>query len=291
MDLYEIHKSDPKTFPQFSVKDTLFLYYKCPQKEKVLQLYSKHIQIGFTISGERILRHGNQTWVSNIHKGGLLKRGAFLQEIPEDYYNWDVFVFYLKDDYLRSIFDEFRPHLSLENLPEPNKEMVDSFEIDDQIRSCYQSLIPYFSYDKPLPESILEAKFKELLFNIFSHPENKHILAYILKIVDRYQTPIWEVMEENYMYDLKLEDFANIANRSLSTFKRDFTDYYKTTPGKWLTERRLKRAQSLLVNTSMTIREIAFDCGFNNPSHFSRAFKEYFHQSPSQYQNSILTNK
>jgi hypothetical protein len=235
MDLYEIHKADPVTFPQFSVKDTLFLYYKCPQKEKILRLYSKHIQIGFTISGHRIVRHGSQVWEASVNKGSLLKKGAFLQEIPEDYYNWDVFIFYLKDDYLRSIFDEFRPHFSLENLPEPNRDMVDSFEIDDQIRSCYQSLIPYFSYDKPLPESILEAKFKELLFNIFSHPQNKHILAYILKIVDRYQTPIWEVMEENYMYDLKLEDFANIANRSLSTFKRDVAVYYKPTPGKWLT--------------------------------------------------------
>lgn len=291
MDLYEIHKADPETFPQFSVKDTLFLYYKCPQKEKVLQLYSKHIQFGFTISGERIMHHGNQVWISNINKGSILKKGAFLQEIPEDYYNWDVFIFYLKDDYLRSVFDEFRPHLSLAKLPEPNKEMIESFEIDDQIRSCYHSLIPYFSYDKPLPESILEGKFKELLFHIFAHPNNKHILAYITKIAERRQTPVWEVMEENYMYDLKLNDFANIANRSLSTFKRDFIDYYKTTPGKWLTERRLKRAGSLLETTSMTVREVAFNCGFNNPSHFSRAFRDYFQKSPSQYQNQVLTNK
>ncbi|MDZ7757536.1 helix-turn-helix transcriptional regulator [Rhodohalobacter sp.] len=66
-------------------------------------------------------------------------------------------------------------------------------------------------------------------FLIFSPiPKTNTSCAYILKIVDRHQTPIWEVMEENYMYDLKIEDFANLANRSLSTFKRDFKKHYQT---------------------------------------------------------------
>lgn len=284
MDVYELHKSNPKLFPQFSVKDTLFLYYSCPQRNKILQLYSKHIQIGFTLRGKKIQSHGNQKWVSSPSKGSLLKRCAFLQELPADYDGWDVLVFYLKEDYLRSVFDEFRSHLSLTDLPEPNQEMIESFEIDKDIRSCYKSFLPYFGDNKPLPESVLENKFKELLFNIFAHPENKHILAYILKIADRYQTPVWEIMEENYMYDLKIQDFANLANRSLSTFKRDFKKYYKTSPGNWITNRRLERAKAFLESTDQTITEVAFECGFNNASHFSRVFKQKFNTSPSDIQ-------
>ena len=157
------------------------------------------------------------------------------------------------------------------------------FEIDEQIRSCYSSFLPYFENSKPLPESLLESKFKELLFNIFSHPENRHILAYILKIVDRRQTPVWEVMEENYMYDFKVEDLANLSNRSLSTFKRDFSKHYNSTPGKWLKERRLKRAKAFLGTTDKSISQIAFDCGFSNLSHFSRTFKSEYGMSPSVY--------
>src|SRR6056297_119123 len=284
MDVYEIHKSNPTLFPQYSVKDTLFLYYSCPQKEKIMQLYSKHIQIGFTLSGKRIQRHGNQKWVSSPDKGSLIKKCAFLQEMPADYHGWDVLVFYLKDDDLRSIFDEFRSHLSLNNLPEPNKEMIEDFEVDNQIRGCYKSFIPYFNNENPLPESLIENKFKELLFNIFSHPENKHILAYILKIVDRYKTPIWEVMEANYMYDLKIQDFANLANRSLSTFKRDFREHYKTSPGKWITNRRLKRAKAFLRTTEKAVSQVAFESGFKNASHFSRVFKTKFNVSPTEFQ-------
>jgi len=284
MDLYDLQLSNPKLFPQFSVKDTLVLYYSCPQRDEIMQLYSKHIQIGFTLSGKRIQRHGEQKWVSSPRKGGIVKKCAFLQELPADYSGWDVMVFYLKDEYLRSVFDEFRSHLSLNNLPEPNNEMIEMFEINERIRSCYESFLPYFGNSKPVPESLLENKFKELLFNIFSHPENKHILAYILKIVDRFQTPIWEVMEENYMYDLKIQDFANLANRSLSTFKREFKKQYQTTPGKWLTNRRLKRAKAILETTDKTISQVAFECGFKNTSHFSRIFKEKFNTSPSAFQ-------
>lgn len=284
MDLFEAHKSNPEVFQQFSMKDTLFLYYSCPQRDKIIQLYAKHTQFNFTLSGTRKFHHGDTSCTAGPEKGLLIKRCAFLQELSPNYEGWDVLVFYLKDDYLRSIFDEFRPHLSLSHLPETNESIMDTFTIDDHTRNCYISLIPYFGKGKVMPDSILENKFKELLFNIFSHRDNKHILAYIMQIVDNYQTPIWEIMEANYMYDLKLQDFANISNRSLSTFKRDFKEYYKTSPGKWITERRLKRAKSLLETTSKSIGDIVFESGFCNSSHFSRIFRERFHLSPSEAQ-------
>ncbi len=290
MDLYEAQISNPELFQQFSLKDTLFLHYTCPQQEKILQLYSKYIQFNFTLSGKRIISQGNHRWVANPDKGLVVKKCAFLQELPDNYEGWDVLLFYLKDDYLRSIFEEFRPYLNLKELPDPNKIMIESFVIDEHIRNSYQSFIPYIVDNKKLPDSVFENKFKELLFNIFSHPENKHILAFILRIVERYQTPIWEVMEANYMYDLKIQDFANISNRSLSTFKREFKKHYKTSPGKWLTTQRLKKAKTVLQTTKKTISQVAFDCGFNNSSHFSRVFKETFNISPSDYQKS-WTNK
>ncbi|MDZ7660377.1 AraC family transcriptional regulator [Fodinibius sp.] len=283
MDLYEAQISNPELFQQFTLKDTLFLHYSCPQKEKVVQLFSKYIQFNFTLSGKRIINHDSNRCVANPNKGIIIKKCAFVQELPSTREGWDVLIFYLKDDYLRSLFEEFRPHLSLEELPEPNKVWIESFSINEHIKNSYKSFIPYIIDNKSLPDSVFENKFKELLFNIFSHPENKHILAYILKIVNRFQTPIWEVMEANYMYDLNIQDFAKIANRSLSTFKRDFKKHYQTSPGKWLTERRLKRAKSMLQTGNKTISHIAFDCGFSNLSHFSRTYKAEYGMSPSEY--------
>jgi len=82
---------------------------------------------------------------------------------------------------------------------------------------------------------------------------------------------------------MEIKDFANIANRSLSTFKRDFKKHYNTSPGKWITNRRLERAKAFLETTDKAISEVAFECGFKNASHFSRVFKKKFNTSPSAF--------
>jgi AraC family transcriptional regulator, exoenzyme S synthesis regulatory protein ExsA len=88
------------------------------------------------------------------------------------------------------------------------------------------------------------------------------------------------VMEDNFCYNLKMEEYARLNARSLSAFKRDFQAHYKTTPGKWLTEKRLDHASHLLTNLGKTVAEAAFESGFENASHFSRAFRQRFGTSP-----------
>jgi len=288
MNIYEIHKANPDIFTQLSLKDQLFCYYECPQKEKIVQLYSNHNQLTFTLSGKRILRQGDNEWTLSQENGFLVKRGAFFQELPENYSDWEVLVLYLKDDYLKKVFEEFRPHFSLGSLPKVDLKMIQEFTINDKILNSCKSLLPYFSNPQLLPDSIFEGKFKELLFNILIHPNNKQILAYINQITDDYVVPIWEVMEANYYYDLKISEFAEIANRSTSTFRRDFEEHYGTTPGKWLTNKRLEKAKLLLISSEKTIGDINFECGFKNTSHFSRIFKDKFNASPTEYR---LQNK
>ena len=208
MNIYDIHKSNPDIFTQLTLKDQLFCYYECPQKEQILQLYSNHNQLTFTISGKRILQHGDKKWVLSADQGFLVKRGAFHQELPDDFADWKVLVLYLKDNYLKHIFEEFRQDLRLNNLPEVSVDMVQQFKLNNQIRNSYESMLPYFKKTQLLPDTIFECKFKEFLFNIITHPENSHILAYINNINGDYVITIWEVMETNYFSDLKILDFA-----------------------------------------------------------------------------------
>lgn len=96
-------------------------------------------------------------------------------------------------------------------------------------------------------------------------------------------------MEKNYTYNLTLKEYARISSRSLAAFKKEFFEYYHTTPGKWLTNKRLKHARMLLKTTKQSITEIAFDSGFENISHFCRIFKEKFDLSPLQFRNKQTT--
>ncbi|MEO5892911.1 MAG: AraC family transcriptional regulator [Ferruginibacter sp.] len=88
-------------------------------------------------------------------------------------------------------------------------------------------------------------------------------------------------MNDNYCFNLKLEQYAELSNRSLSAFKRDFQKQFNTTPGKWLLQKRLDHGLHLLSNMNKTVGEASFESGFESPSHFSRSFKERFGMAPT----------
>jgi AraC-like DNA-binding protein len=96
------------------------------------------------------------------------------------------------------------------------------------------------------------------------------------------------IMEANCCHNLSLEAFAKLCHRSVSTFKREFFRHYGTSPGRWLLERRLECAARLLAMTSTSVTEIVFECGFEQPSHFTRAFKAKYGQTPSEYREAII---
>lgn len=57
-----------------------------------------------------------------------------------------------------------------------------------------------------------------------------------------------------------------------------------TTPGAYITEKRLQLAQQcLLARRTMSITQIAFDCGFEDSGYFSRRFRQRFGMSPAQF--------
>ena len=131
-------------------------------------------------------------------------------------------------------------------------------------------------------QSLLDLKFREIILTIADNPANKALLSYFSTLLQEPQTvSLQRVMEDNFCFNLKLEEFARLGARSLSAFKRDFQRLYKTTPGKWLMEKRLSHANYLLTHQGKSVTEAAFECGFENASHFSRAFRQRFGTSPA----------
>jgi pimeloyl-ACP methyl ester carboxylesterase/AraC-like DNA-binding protein len=91
------------------------------------------------------------------------------------------------------------------------------------------------------------------------------------------------IMSKNFLYNLKIEEFAKLCGRSLSSFKRDFKTVYNTTPSKWIKTKRLEYSKKLLLESDLNINQISYECGFVNSSHYIKSFKKQYNIPPNQY--------
>lgn len=238
--------------------------------------------ITITLSGKKIINHRGKSWLMTSDTGLFVRRTAFNQEM---FYKseWEILAFYFQDDFLISVFNEYRSFLPVNQLPATPADMLLPFNVNTTTAAFSYSIVPYFNQRPQPSESLIELKFKELLFLLLSNPLNTSLLAYAKSISENNKTPLRDIMEANYTFNLSLADFARIGQSSLASFKREFEQIYKMTPGKWLTQKKLEYAVTLLNTTAKNMNEIAYDSGFENATHFNRIFKEKYGLPPLQY--------
>ena len=83
--------------------------------------------------------------------------------------------------------------------------------------------------------------------------------------------------------ELSVSELSTRFHTSRSTFYKRLLLLTGKTPIEFIRHIRLKRAAELLEKSQLTVSEIAYTVGFNNPKNFSQYFKEEFNRSPSVY--------
>lgn len=147
------------------------------------------------------------------------------------------------------------------------------------LESCLASLIPYFEM-RELPEDIASLKITEAITILRTiDKEIDHVLA---NFEEPGKIDLVGYMEKNFMFNLPLEKFGYLTGRSLTTFKRDFSKTFNTTPQRWLTQKRLELAHYHFVEKKRKPVEVCYEVGFENLSHFSYAFKKHFGYAPTE---------
>ncbi len=100
---------------------------------------------------------------------------------------------------------------------------------------------------------------------------------------------IVEYMNRHYFEPLQTEELAARCGLSKYHFIRLFRMCMGMTPYSYLIRIRMERAETLLQTGDMTIQEVAFVCGYNDPLYFSRAFSRHFGVSPTDYKQRFFS--
>ena len=107
-------------------------------------------------------------------------------------------------------------------------------------------------------------------------------------VCDSALTDCVRYMEEHFSDPtLTVSEVCAIGFFSASTLQRTFIRHFGLSPKQYLCKLRMNRALELLSENELSIKEIAFACGFTDEKYFSRAFKEKYGCPPSQLQNNI----
>ncbi len=92
-------------------------------------------------------------------------------------------------------------------------------------------------------------------------------------------------IDRHYASPIGLDELARVAGVSKYHFARSFEAAYGLTPIRYLTRRRVERAQDLLRHANLTVTEICFLVGFSSLGSFSSLFNRLVGESPTAYRD------
>tara|TARA_B100001059_G_C17787491_1_gene558039 strand:- start:342 stop:1211 length:870 start_codon:yes stop_codon:yes gene_type:complete len=98
-------------------------------------------------------------------------------------------------------------------------------------------------------------------------------------------------IKDNYKKEVSLEKVAKEVHMTVPSFCRYFKSQTNKTFIQFLIEYRINNALKLLTQSDKDIKNISYECGFNNYSHFNRSFKKINLISPSDYRKKILNSQ
>lgn len=189
--------------------------------------------------------------------------------------------------------------ISRETLHELSKEMpktqdtsaedtslgVTPAPMDDQMRSAIGRLMTVLCNVQDariLGPSIV----REILYHALKGPHGSALRA-IGQVDSHYDRIAQSIIyiREGYQKPISVDDLASSAGMSAPVFHRAFKTVTGASPHQYLTATRLSRAKGMILTERLPVGEAARRVGYDNPAHFSRAFRKHFGVSPRDARN------
>lgn len=264
---------------RFNYNDIFFSYY-FNNERSCTQMIHDHMLV-YVYSGELILEEGGKKIIVKKNECVFLRRDnrVSMTKQPKGEEQFQGIFMIFKRNFLR----EFYQNLDKKTLPleaEKCKPSVIKLSKTPDLESLFHSMKPYFESDQEPAKELMQLKLQEGVYSLLSL--DKRFYPALFDFTEPWKIDILDYLEDNYMFDLSVEQIAGYTGRSLAAFKRDFKKISNLSPQKWLMDKRLKVAHDKIRNENRKVSDVYLEVGFKNLSHFSNAYKKQFGLAPSK---------
>jgi hypothetical protein len=220
-------------YNKFIVGDLLFVEYTCPITADIWNVWTQTDFIIHVLTGKKRLFTGSKEWMIREGDTIYIKKGSFgMNQYFDD--EFCMLGFFINDDFIRSTVSDLYGKQPLNANVKFEDFSIKRIKLNPILDGFFKSMYPFFKTELNPSNSLLELKLKELVINILTTKTNLELSSYFQSLMETDKPSIKSIMENNFYYNLSIEEFAGLSHRSLSAFKRDFKSSYFTSPGKWL---------------------------------------------------------
>lgn len=276
---------EPNQFQSLSIeradlsKMTFVAYRSDVYPERNEVFFEEHAVI-VVLEGEK--KFTSPTQELHVRKGDILffQRGCYsMNESIDNSYR--SLVFFVNEKLLKEFVGQHLTLFQKTNNTLPG-DIILSFTASQTFNTFIESLLPYFGSNTPFLNELLRLKFQELLLHLLELDVAKQLRSILWNIYQGQKTDLDYLMNTYLLKPLSMEELARLSGRSLSAFKRDFEEHFRTSPGHWIRRKRLEHAHFLLKNTDKNVSEVSMEIGYESVSHFIKAYKQQYGFTPKR---------
>lgn len=238
------------------------------------------------LSGEKIIHTAGGDLRIRAGEAFFARKGSYLfSEVLASQDEYRALVFFIDDSFLKHFLDR-HGRLLAGRATDHGKEVF-AIPVSPLLKASIDSVLPFFLHRSDLGSQLLRLKLEELLLHIVDADPGGNFLGFLHGQYSTRKRELRALMERYCLKRVTVEELAMLSGRSLSAFKREFSEVFHDSPRRWITNRRLEQARMLLAGSDrgdLSVGEICLEVGFDNFSHFSQIFKKKYGFPPSSLQ-------
>ncbi|MFD1141099.1 helix-turn-helix domain-containing protein [Larkinella insperata] len=206
---------------------------------------------------------------------------------PEDGY----FIFYNRDFYCIQIHDQ---EVACDGLLFNNIRNMPKVEAPEEeiafFKGLFTEMLQEFKLNDSSLEEMVRTYLKQLLIRATRCWKRQHLDSAVTEQQSdlEFFRKFTRLVEEHYKTKHTVADYADLLCMSPKTITHKFNRLRLPQPNEVIKDRIILEAKRLLVHTSRTAKEIAYNLGYQDPAYFSRLFLTKTGESPSNFRASFL---